>query len=243
MLSKILPPEEEKEMEFVSAIAIIVKKSETVEKIKKHSSLKIPRYLKRVNSTLLEAENFVLVAFGSSTLVSEHINVLVPSFEPITKKQFVVANSVWPCNFYNHFEVKLDQGLASFQVSILLNYLNKHSIEIKKGFESSFCAGICLIFDSQSLLSSTVDTDPIIGHAVLGGISQVSASKKGYLCTGYTAVIYREPCMSCAMAFVHGRIKNVLFITKVKSGSFSFHKLNYNQFLNHRYNTYVYECD
>ncbi|KAM0681120.1 adenosine deaminase [Glugoides intestinalis] len=243
MLSKILPPEEEKEMEFIPAIAILVKKNETAQKIKQYSTLKIPRYLKRVNSTLLGTENILLVTFDSFTSVSKHIPVLVPSFEPITKKQFIVANCVWPCNFYNHFEIKIDQKLALFHVSTLLNYLTKHAIEIKKGFEASFCSGICMIFDSETLLSVNVDTEPIIGHAVLSSISQVSASEKGYLCTGYIAVIYREPCMSCAMAFVHGRIKNVLFITKVKNGSFSYHKLNYNHFLNHKYNTYVYECD
>ncbi len=46
--------------------------------------------------------------------------------------------------------------------------------------------------------------------------------------------IFSEPCMACAVALVHGRIKNV-FYRMDRSGIFYKKKINYLKSLNHRY--------
>lgn len=38
--------------------------------------------------------------------------------------------------------------------------------------------------------------------------------KLGYLCSGMDVYVYREPCIMCAMALVHSRIRRLFFIKK-----------------------------
>lgn len=232
MFSKIPTHEEEREMQFIEATALEVHSSSVSETVKSFSKFPIPRHLKRVNSSQKPSYMLVLMSLGPATLPG-FTTVLVPAFEPITKKQYDSACSVWPCNFYNHFEQPLDQDLAFRQVRTFLSHLETTCLP-------SFCCGLCMIFDHDVLLSTNIDSELILGHAILKSVSDVSRSKRGYLCTGYTAILYEEPCLSCAMALVHGRIKNVILIKKVQNRAFSHHRLNYNKYLNHRYNVYLY---
>lgn len=115
------------------------------------------------------------------------------------------------------------------------HYESTHSKLIQIG-----CSAICMIYDEDNLLVSSYDHEPIIGHAVTESIRRVSQSEYGYLCTGFTAFLFKEPCTSCAMAMVHGRIKNVFILYSGNECPFSKYKLNYNKDLNHRFNVYFY---
>ena len=110
---------------------------------------------------------------------------------------------------------------------------------------TGLCSEACFIVSEKNdILVKSFDTEYILGHAILKAISHVSRLKFGYLCTGYTAYLFTEPCLSCAMALVHGRIKNVFVYSKRSQdgfSSFSHLKFNYNKFLNHRYNVYFYQ--
>lgn len=57
-----------------------------------------------------------------------------------------------------------------------------------------------------------------------------------YLCTGLDMFITHEPCILCAMALLHSRIKRVFFMhANVKSGGFSRYMLHTRKALNHRF--------
>ncbi|ELA41815.1 uncharacterized protein VICG_01167 [Vittaforma corneae ATCC 50505] len=169
---------------------------------------------------------------------SEIIHVMVPKFEPITREQYDLANSVWPCYLYNRHKEKIDEREVNHQADILVDKILEYGLEEIE--DSHYCSGLCLVFDGCELIASNIDQESVIYHGVTDCISRVSRSRRGYLCTGYTAFLYREPCMSCAMAFVHGRIKSVFVLKRTNKGSFSKHKLNYNKALNHRFNVYFY---
>lgn len=227
---KLKTPKEERKMYFIPAFAIKASQEEIPKLIKEKFNGEYFRFLKKVKKN---KNNEFLLLKGTANFPGS-IQVEIPAFEPTTKTQFEEANSVWPCYFYSPFVEKIDQNLLNFQIDTFLGTINS------KAWSYNYCSGFCLIFDQNKLLISNFDQEYICGHSIINSVSFVSSSKIGYLCTGYTAFLYREPCMSCAMALVHGRIGRVFVLNKTKEGSFSKYKLNYNSDLNHRYNVYFY---
>lgn len=229
-------------MVFTDALAIEIKEECISEMVKEKYGGEYQRYLKKIKKIRDGDETRVLLLkeAGSAEGVSagDVVRVMIPAFEPVTREQYDIANSVWPCYFYSRYEEKIDEKEVNSQADILIDKIFEYGIE--RIDCSCYCSGLCLIFDRHELIASSVDQEPIIRHGITNCVSKVSRSKRGYLCTGCTAFLYREPCMSCAMAFVHGRIKRVFVLKKTVDGSFSRHKLNYNRALNHRFNVYFY---
>lgn len=196
----------------------------------------LPGYLKRIKKS-----STILLLMGIGPPPSSHFTqVSVPSFQPITPLQFIDANSAWPCYFLKPCVEKLTSAFTDCIIDTTLLALSTHRTCLEA---TGYCSGTCLIFDGTTLIAHSTDTGFIINHAVITAISAVSRSKRGYLCTGYNAVLFREPCTSCAMALVHGRIKRVFVLCPGKNGPFSALKLNYNNNLNHRYLVYMYSLD
>lgn len=240
MFKRLLRDEEERKMEFTEGIAVEVNESDISQRIKERNE-PIPKYLKRI-----KRDSTGKIYLLKSTIKNNYelkdnvILVKVPAFEPITKEQYADANSVWPSHFYNHVTETVDQKNLDRKLSILFDKSVEYFIKNQLYGTPRFCSGVCMIFDGDTLISTESDEGFVLNHAVMTSIRSVSMSKRGYLCTGYTAFLFQEPCLSCAMAFVHGRIKNVFVIRKLDDGSFSKHKLNYNKHLNHRFNVYFH---
>jgi len=69
-----------------------------------------------------------------------------------------------------------------------------------------------------------------------------------YLCTGYDAFMVREPCIMCAMALVHSRLKRVIFAcpnaeTGALTGPSGVRRLHGVKSLNHHYFVYTFDVD
>ena len=69
-----------------------------------------------------------------------------------------------------------------------------------------------------------------------------------YLCTGYDAFMVREPCIMCAMALVHSRLKRVIFAcpnakTGALTGPSGVRRLHGVKSLNHHYFVYTFDID
>ena len=70
--------------------------------------------------------------------------------------------------------------------------------------------------------------------------SPSSADDQSYICTGYDAYVTREPCMMCAMALVHSRIRRVFVRdeNRERGALISQYKLHCQRDLNHRYEVF-----
>lgn len=238
MFSRLKSFEEESKMTFVTAIAEEVPLADVSLFIKSADNQPIPIFLKRIKK---ESDGRVLMLKGIGRMAdranSEDLfEVEVPESEPITVDQYEDARKKWPCYFYNHKEEPFDQNDATLKMDKLQRIfqernVNSHTLDVK-------CSSICMIYDGKALLSTNFDYEQIIGHAVTDCVRQVSQSEHGYLCTGFTAYLLNEPCTSCAMALVHGRIRRVVILNSINEGPFSKYKMNYSKDLNHRFNVY-----
>lgn len=138
---------------------------------------------------------------------------------------------------------KLFDKIKISKANFLENEKQNNTKEVKKSLVDCNCAFACMIYDGEKLLSSSFDHEPIIGHAVTDSIREVSQSDYGYLCTGFEAFLFQEPCTSCAMSLVHGRIKKVFILFPGNEYPFSNSKLNFNKNLNHRFDVYFYQIE
>ena len=66
--------------------------------------------------------------------------------------------------------------------------------------------------------------------------------QKSYLCTGFDCYVVHEPCVMCAMALVHSRLRRVIYaLPDAKSGALGgAFRLHAQRSLNHHY--HVYHC-
>ncbi|XP_067890694.1 probable inactive tRNA-specific adenosine deaminase-like protein 3 isoform X2 [Heterodontus francisci] len=85
----------------------------------------------------------------------------------------------------------------------------------------------------------TINTDkpllPLEDHNLTGAI----VNGLPYICTGYDLYVSREPCVMCAMALVHSRIRTVFYATSSPDGALGTkYKIHTKKDLNHHYNVF-----
>lgn len=240
-VSRLKRYEEEENPQVLEALAVEVDKKDVKELTKLVSGHKLPKHIKRIKKTSEADRLLVLVSVKESFCEQarrklekyELVEVSIPQRMPLTPEQNSYSQSLWPCSFHPPREPEISVSY----VGGMLRYL-KAEIKILK---SSFCAGICVLARGGLVVCTEVDTDNVLGHSVFKSISRVSRKKHAYLCTGFDAFLYKEPCLSCAMAFVHGRVARVFLLHYDSTGPYSSFKLCYNKNLNHRYPVYKIE--
>lgn len=249
MFARLTTREEDQRVSVTIATAVEVSPKDISAAIKAEDNGPIPSHLKRVKRI---GNKMLMLKRQGACEIPNGVTVEIPAIKPITMAQFEVARQIWPCHFYNQFEESIDQlesekrmaeALAFYRDVFGKNNVNGDSAPYgAMSIPDHFCSGVCLIFDGTSLLHRAFDHEYVLGHSVSDCISKVSSIAGGYLCTGYSAFLYQEPCISCAMALVHGRIKRVFCYRRdVRNQPFSKMKFNYNENLNHRFNVYFHE--
>jgi tRNA-specific adenosine deaminase 3 len=84
--------------------------------------------------------------------------------------------------------------------------------------------------------------------AQVKGATVTEIMGRPYLCTGYDAFMAREPCIMCAMALVHSRLKRVIFAAPddkngALTGPGGARRLHGVRSLNHHYSVYSFDVD
>ncbi|EEQ81243.1 hypothetical protein NCER_102439 [Vairimorpha ceranae BRL01] len=218
IIKKLRSTLEDEQPSFTTGYAILVHKtnlSKTLEEVKNH---KIPTFLKRVKC-LFKDWFYVLTNFVHADF--ETIKIKIPHKQAYTEEQYLKYKEVWPCIFYKKKEKEISHEYVK-------KWIQKFTSETK---------GLCLIVKEDVLLSFTYNTDNVLGNGIFKGVDYVSRKRYGYLCTGFDAFILDEPCLSCAMALLHGRIARVFCLNR-SEGVFSKDRFNFNKNINHRYDVY-----
>jgi tRNA-specific adenosine deaminase 3 len=228
--------EEERAVELVEGRAVRVSKGELAKRIRTFSHCKLPRHLKRIKGVGDELLVLVSVeeAEDSGTEKTEESNemeiVKVPKNQPITDEQYRMSILYWPCNRAHRVSERISQEYVSSMRDRIMGE-NEDAMLM--------CSGVCIISSEDGFVSVYKDRSDFLGHSILQAIESVSRMEVSYLCTGLDAFIYREPCLSCAAALVHGRIRRVFMVEEGRGlRPYSQLKLNYNKSLNHRYDVY-----
>ncbi|KHN69062.1 hypothetical protein CWI42_100460 [Ordospora colligata] len=243
--------EEERSVELMDGYAIRTLKQDIKQYLRFLEYRSIPLHLKRIKASgtmllvlvdLIDGHDpienvrkivcqMVKNGFGGDCACPDKLIeiVCVPKFQPITNEQYHRSALVWPCNKLNKAKESLDTVYIQAMMDALS--MQHYNTDVK-------CSKVCLIANGCDSVCIHCDTDDILGHSIFKAVDEVSKSQLSYLCTGLDVFLLNEPCLSCSMALVHGRIRRVFFVNQNANGPFSLLKMNYNKNLNHRYPVY-----
>ncbi|CAK68288.1 unnamed protein product (macronuclear) [Paramecium tetraurelia] len=169
--------------------------------------------------------------------VEEYIEIELPSIAPIHKDQKSLYNDYWnilhPNYEYPHKQNK-DAALRMQQI-----------------LDTKVTRNKCILYDEDNTIVIEAEDETHINnarHCVMVAMEKLAEHNKNenqqkhfhdlqYYAKEMTLVIYFEPCIMCAMALVHSRIKEVYYYQKrvVDGGLNDQLQLNNLKQLNHKY--------
>lgn len=185
----------------------------------------------------------------------------VPKSAPLTRAQYEAAASLWATQFHEDKYISriLNDTLFTFKDKKRMENYMKRAIEAGINAKSPVGALvvnpttdeiICIAIDlrkNHPLQHATMVAIDLVAKSQGGGAwnmndlnlyfkKDYSTSPVPYLCTGYELYVTREPCIMCAMALVHSRIKRVFYGCATSWGKLgSSLKLHTQNGLNHHY--------
>lgn len=211
-----------------------------IETIRDTKQFQIPKYLKRVKKM---NEKYCYVLFMMGEYDAFH-TVLVPSGNSFkNKNQYEHYNRIWPVCWYPHEELPIDQNYVSHFIQHFKNISYQSIMSNQSIMSHQGCSNECFVIDPIrfQLLVGIFELNSHILHPIIDCITAVSKHTAkhhtNYICTGLDMFLTHEPCESCAMALIHGRVKRVFYLI---SGSDTFEKkfFHENKSFNHRFLVY-----
>ena len=200
-----------------------------------NSAFPIFPFLKRIHNNRIllgqQSVNWALEKWWSEGMSVGLVKV--PKFPVFTKSQYIIANGIWP--------VRVTARLSNEEESI---DLTMKSLFVQKINELISQRAGCSFHPPSN------EHAPVFGrvskgahfsdHPVLDACEQVS-KLSSYLATEYTVFCLSEPCVMCAMALLHSRVKSVVFVADKPSrfgGLGSLVSVHTERKLNHKFRVF-----
>ncbi|OQR90847.1 kinase [Thraustotheca clavata] len=222
-----------------------------LKRMKKHTD---GRLLALISPDISIANSFVSSLSNIETL--EMVAVEVPKFAAMTKEEFAVGNAEWPLVFHPNVDANV-LALDEKDIEQINTFGSKLFDAMAATPATTVAIGCganhCIIVNPQtnSIVASAEEfgssNNPLLQHAPMQALEAVSQQDlkrtektESYLCTGYDVYVATEPCVMCAMALVHSRVRRVLYIQKNSSSGAlgSIYQLHTQRSLNHRYRAF-----
>jgi len=195
--------------------------------------------------------------------------ILVPSRQPISRKQFTDATIFWPCNFHPDKEVEKVLSYNSGFSSVEMDTVHAN-VSLLMDAEGHHQVPVCVVLDpeqSKSVVVAVAKEQHPLKHCVMNALDKIAelqggevwdngvfrsagtsyvteslSSPKYYLCTGFDVYLSWEPCVMCAMALLHSRAKRVFYLRSSAQGALaSVARLQFLPGINHRFQVYKVE--
>jgi tRNA-specific adenosine deaminase 3 len=218
-----------------------------------------------------QIQSNVIEALTSLSIEVNPIEVHVPKYAPLTKDEFHDGNRIWPMVFHPHVDLVATTALTEDEIAQMKTHMTT-ILDVAKALPVHACCRSHSVIIVNPLMNSVVGTstdyfspashhhsspynNPLMDHAVMQALSVVAAAQnatrshpesthtESYLCTGFDVYLAYEPCVMCAMALVHSRVRRVIYgLSNAEAGALgTLYHLHTKRSLNHRYRVFKLE--